>query len=100
MAAWQEQITGNFKIRSIQPGEQFLIAGKSHHQSLKKICQSLGVPPWERQLAAILEFTFVNQAVAIILPGHTIILHSGLIPQQANKLAEILLKIRLEITLL
>ena len=38
----------NFSIRYRQDGQRVKITGKNHSQSLKKLLQEAGIPPWER----------------------------------------------------
>ncbi len=38
----------NFSIRYRTEGQRVKLAGKKHSQSLKKILQAAGIPPWER----------------------------------------------------
>ncbi|MBE8189434.1 MAG: tRNA lysidine(34) synthetase TilS [Candidatus Thioglobus sp.] len=43
-----EQFEG-FEIRHRAEGQKVKLAGKNHSQTLKKILQEAGIPPWERQ---------------------------------------------------
>jgi tRNA(Ile)-lysidine synthase len=38
----------NFSIRYRAEGQRIKLAGKKHSQSLKKVLQEAGIPPWER----------------------------------------------------
>ena len=38
----------NFSIRYRREGQQVKLAGKNHSQSLKKVLQEAGIPPWQR----------------------------------------------------
>jgi tRNA(Ile)-lysidine synthase len=38
----------NFSIRYRNEGQRIKLPGKTHSQSLKKILQEAGIPPWER----------------------------------------------------
>lgn len=41
--------SGGLHIRLRQGGERIRIAGRAHHQSLKKLFQASSIPPWERE---------------------------------------------------
>ena len=42
------RLKGDLHVRLRQGGERFLLPGRRHHHSLKKLLQAAGVPPWER----------------------------------------------------
>ncbi len=44
-------------------GEKFHPSGRSHSQSLKKLLQEAGVPPWERDVTPLIYFD--NELVAV-----------------------------------
>lgn len=48
------RLTGPFTIRFRQGGEKCLLAGRTHHTSLKHLFQTLGVPPWLRDRIPLL----------------------------------------------
>ena len=47
---WYEKLNKlpNFSIHYRQEGQRIKLPGKNHSQSLKKILQEAGIPPWER----------------------------------------------------
>lgn len=76
--------TRNLSIRLVQTGEKFLRANHLHHQTFKNICQTLGVPSWERGLAWVVEMQISLQlpqsqtiAIALVFPNHAIWLASA-----------------------
>lgn len=51
-------------IRFRYPGQKIKIAGKSHHQTVKKLMSGWRIPPWQRQQIPMLYYD--NTCVAII----------------------------------
>jgi tRNA(Ile)-lysidine synthase len=47
-------ITQGLTVRFRQGGEKIKLAGKTHHQSLKKLFQQWQVPPWQRERTPLL----------------------------------------------
>ncbi len=47
----------NFSIRYRQAGQRIMLPNKNHSQSLKKVLQEAGIPPWERNT---LKMYYVN----------------------------------------
>ncbi len=51
-------------IRFRQGGEKFHPAGRRHSQSLKKLLQEAGIPPWEREVLPLLYFR--DELIAVV----------------------------------
>ena len=53
----------NFSIRYRTKGQRIKLAGKKHSQSLKKVLQEAGIPPWERNS---LKMYYINDELRAI----------------------------------
>jgi len=53
----------NLSLRFRRSGERLQVAGKSHHQDLKKLMQEAGIPPWQRARIPLL---YVDDELACV----------------------------------
>ena len=57
-------LTDSLSVRFRQGGEKFHPAGRRHSQSLKKLLQEAGIPPWERNVVPLVYSGYELIAVA------------------------------------
>lgn len=66
-----EDLERNFNLRPVLPNEKLQLVGQSFHQTFKKICQTHGIPSWQRPFARILQVDDW-QNLALVLPSQII----------------------------
>ncbi|MDH5785435.1 MAG: tRNA lysidine(34) synthetase TilS [Chromatiales bacterium] len=57
-------LSGSVTVRWRRGGERIELAGRTGHHSLKKLCQEVGLPPWERERRPLIYIDGVLAQVA------------------------------------